>query len=388
MKPTHRKPVVPLFFLICLFVFMIKFTLAQQPADTTRGFHHDQPVESEKPRITFSGYLDAYYAYYSDSLGPGMFQKFPTGAPKSNAFGITTVQLTAAYAADRIRFQTTLHWGDLANSSWESGANGWLKFIQEANGGVRLVKSLWLEGGFFRTFIGTEGALPKENFTSSVAVPTWHQPYYMSGLRLSYDITPRLVLRVYVVNQYNGFLEGNKKKHVGFIATYALTDKITLCINNITGDDTPDSISTSHLRVYNSAMITYTGEKFKFVAGADLATQKNSKINDGSSSAMMYNTLASVKYSFIPEFAVYGRGEYYSDPEGFLGSSYISDASPAGLQIGGGTLGVEYKPIPTSYIRLESRVLKANDKYTGVFYNDGEPTNTRVEVLFNLGVWF
>lgn len=393
MKNTCHSSRIKLFSLISLIACCLYGVKAQnEPADTSKGFHHKAADEApaEKPTLVFSGYVDAYYAYYSeDSLGTVYFQKFPTAAPKRNAFGITTVQFTTSYTANRIRLQGTLHWGDLANSSWESGANGWLKFVQEANGGVRLVKSLWLEGGFFRTFIGTEGALPKENLTSSVAVPTWHQPYYMSGFRLSYDITSKLVLRLYVVNQYNGFLESNKKKHVGFIATYAVSDKVTVCVNGIYGDDTPDSVSASHLRAYNSAMVTYMDEKFKLVAGADVATQKNSKLNDGTSSALMFNVLAAVKYYFIPEFALYGRGEYFSDPQGFLGSSYVnSESQPAGLQIGGITVGAEYKPFPTSYVRLESRMLKAADKYSGVFYHDGELTNMRWELLFNVGVWF
>ena len=110
----------------------------------------------------FSGYVDAYYAYYTDSVGTNKNQKFGAVSPKSNQFGINIVQLTAQYSADRVRAIATLHYGDLPSAAWSPVYN----MIQEANAGVRLTKKIWLDAGFFKTHIGTEGLLPKDNITS------------------------------------------------------------------------------------------------------------------------------------------------------------------------------------------------------------------------------
>src|SRR6476469_1078968 len=105
------------------------------------------------PGLTLSGYADAYLAFYTDSLGPGAFQKLPTYAPRSNSICLNIVQLNAAYKTEKVRGLITLHYGDIPASSW----SGTFNMIQDANVGVRLHKKLWLDAGFFRTHIGAEG---------------------------------------------------------------------------------------------------------------------------------------------------------------------------------------------------------------------------------------
>ncbi len=84
--------------------------------------------------------------------------------------------------------------------------------FRKANAGVRLCKNLWLDAGFFRTHVGTEGLFPKENITSSVAVATYFEPYYEAGLKLSYAATEKLALSLYVLNGYNLYEDNNKKE--------------------------------------------------------------------------------------------------------------------------------------------------------------------------------
>jgi len=58
-----------------------------------------------------------------------------------------------------------------------------------------------------------------------------------------------------------------------------------------------------------------------------------------------------------------------------------------GLKIWGATLGAEYKPTENSYLRLEGRQLTADDNQE-IFHWDKENTNTRMEILFHMGVSF
>src|ERR1700746_2805557 len=119
--------------------------------------------------LKISGYVDAYYAYYTDSVGEGNYQKFPSISPRSNQFGLNTAMLTAQYDAEKVRGIVTLHFGDIPRCAWSSTFNP----LMEAHVGIRLHKTLWLDAGFFRTHFGTEGLLPKENFCSSVSVNTF-----------------------------------------------------------------------------------------------------------------------------------------------------------------------------------------------------------------------
>jgi hypothetical protein len=53
----------------------------------------------------------------------------------------------------------------------------------------------------------------------------------------------------------------------------------------------------------------------------------------------------------------------------------------------GTTAGVEYKPTENSYIRIETRRLQTDDAQK-IFIWDGKSTNTRTEMLLNIGVSF
>src|SRR6185436_19602971 len=105
------------FFTKLLFVILCtsSFALAQ---DTT-----------SHPSFAISFYADAYAAYYTDSLQPYEYQKFPSISPRSEQFGLNVAMLKANYSSDRVRSTVALHYGDVPRSTWSSTFN----FIQEAN---------------------------------------------------------------------------------------------------------------------------------------------------------------------------------------------------------------------------------------------------------------
>ena len=140
-------------------------------------------TDSILSNFSFSGYADAYYALYNDSLGTGDYQKFAAVSPRSNHIGLNVASLSAKYSSDHVRGIITIHYGDIPRCSW----SGTFNFIEEANVGVHLCKKLWLDGGFFRTHVGTEGWFPRENITSSVAVATYYEPLYQAGFKLNYN---------------------------------------------------------------------------------------------------------------------------------------------------------------------------------------------------------
>src|SRR6185295_13901862 len=81
---------------------------------TSPAFSQDT-LKQEPPRhdsVSFSGYVDAYYALYSDSIGLNDYQKFTSVSPRSNQFGLNVAMFTAKYFSKDVRGQFTLHYGD------------------------------------------------------------------------------------------------------------------------------------------------------------------------------------------------------------------------------------------------------------------------------------
>jgi hypothetical protein len=357
---------LPLF--LCTF-FLSSFSIAQ---DSTSAF-------------SFSGYADAYIAVYTDSLPAHSYQKFPTVSPRSKQFGLNIAQLSAKYSSDRLRGTIVLHYGDIPLSAWSPTFN----FIQEANIGIRICKNLWLDGGFFRSNVGTEALLPKENIASSIAIPTYFEPYYEAGFRLNYTPTDKLALNLYLLNGYNLYEDNNPKKSIGLLVTYIINPYFSVGYDNYLGDDTPDEdTSATHLRFYNNLFANYEKNKLKIQAGIDIGIQQHSDFEDADKTASMFSGLVTVRYAVAKKVNVYGRFEYFTDPQAFL-SGYVFDnnGSLSGLQMWGVTLGVEVKPTANSYVRLEGRDLVAKNGQD-LFYWNGEFSNSRLEAMLNFGVWF
>jgi hypothetical protein len=343
-------------------------------------------IMSQEPSkgIKFSGYIDAYYGHYTDSTGINDFVKFASVSPRSDHFGLNTAILTAQYDDKKYRGIITLHFGDIAHAAWSTTFNS----IMEAHAGILLHKNLWLDAGFFRTHFGTEGLLPKENFTSSVSVNTFYEPYFESGFRLNFTPNNKLAINLYVLNGYNIFEDNNHKKSLGTVITYALGDKGNIGFSNYTGDDTPlPADSISHLRMNNNIFFNYEIKKLKLQAGGNYCLQQNGDTLNKNSAYMLSGVLG-LKYQLIKKFAVYTREEIFYDPQGFMSGVIIDvNGMKTGYRLWGETFGIEYKPADNCYVRLEEREL-ITDKKELIFRWDGTLRNYRSEITLNMGVWF
>jgi hypothetical protein len=335
-------------------------------------------------KLSFSGYVDAYYAVYSDNVGKNQVQKFPTVSPRSNQFGLNVAMLTAKYGGDKIRSTITLHMGDIPRTTW----SGNYPYLQEANAGIRLSKKVWLDAGLFRTHFGTECLMPKENYTSSVAVATYYEPYYEAGVKLNYNPTEKLSFNFFAFNGYGIYDDNNGMKSVGMLATYVFNDKWNIGYSNYVGDDSPDSSKATYMRSFHNVFINYHYKKFKFTTGADLNFQQHSKLTNSKQSAIMWTALAIADYQIAKRTDVYSRAEIINDAHGIMTGVWIDKKGKVtGLKLWGITLGMQYKPTENSYIKLEGRLLQANSNQE-IFFTNQKFVNYRWETMMNMGVWF
>ncbi len=361
----------PAILIICCF-FLVNKSGAQK-IDTISTF-------------SITGYADAYYAYYTDSLGPNKFQQFPNTSPKSNTPSLNIAQLSFLYNAEKVRAAAVFGFGDFISCTWAPAP---YNNIMEAHVGFKVYSKLWIDAGFFRTHFGTEFLLPVENFTSSIAVGTFYETAFESGVKLNFDPTPKLEINLFLLNGYTMFVDNNNKKSFGIGITYNVNDKVGLGYTNYIGDDTPADIAGDpHLRIANNVFINYTGKKLKLQLGADYFVQQNSDIATYKSNASMFSALATARYQAAKRCAIYCRGEFFTDPDGIV-SPVITDHSgtKTGYKLWGATAGFEFKPTEGSYIRLENRYLKM-DKDQYIYMHNGIGQNARYEIMVNGGVTF
>ena len=333
-------------------------------------------------KVIMSGYIDTYFAHYSDSVNSNGYEKFPTISPRNNQFGINILQLSAKYQSNHFRGTATLFGGDCPSAAWSP----FLNFIQEANVGFKVVKKLWFDMGFFRTHIGLESIQPRENMALSLATTTYYEPYFLSGAKLTWQHSDKLTIQVNAFNSFNQFIETNKNKAVGISISYNPTSKIRTSFSSIVCNEAPNG-AIQQLRSYSNFCFIYNAQKVILGWEGNLGFESHAQLANPTKSAFMASSLLAAKYRFTPKWAVYGRGELFYDPNEILtGPVFNTNHSIVGEDLVGITHGYEFKPIPNSFIRVEGRWL--NNWSNALFSMNGNASKNRLEILFGIGLWF
>lgn len=330
----------------------------------------------QQAKLNIGGYVSSYFAYYDDDTEQNGFVQFPTMAARNKQFGLNMALIDMQYVSKNIRSNLGIHFGDIPQSVWSKQYN----VIQEANAGIKLIKHLWFDAGFFRSHIGVESSQPRENITSSMTLVNFYEPYFLAGMKLTYEVNSKLSIQVNSFNSLNSFVDNNKNKFVGTSIVYQPTNNLSLTYNFITGTETPDSVKTKQQRYYNNFYLTYTSAKILIAAEANYGLQTHSLKSDLTKNASMYSGLIVLKYQAIKKFAVYGREEFFSDYNQILtGATNISHS------VYGTTAGFEYKPFTKVALSLEGRLLQSENL---IFVQGNKVTNYRNELIFCLDVWF
>ncbi len=386
-KKSVRKLLASLFLIVSPAAFTQITVKPKDSTDLTFTGTRINPYSIEYDstgKILVSAYVDTYYGYYSDQETTAGYVKFPTISPRSGQFGLNIAQVSAKYQSARFRGVGTVFFGDVANSAWSPKYN----MIQEANAGFRIAGKFWLDAGFFRTHIGLESIQPRENIAISLATTTYFEPYYLSGAKLSYEPSDKWTFQVNAFNGFNNFVDNNANKMFGVSVAHNPTKNFNITLSSVVCDESPDGFPQAQTRSYTNLISIFRSNRTTIGFEVNYGLQSHTKLSDSTQTAQMFSTLLAGKYRFTTKWAGYGRVEYFSDPDEMLTGPVENELHQLiGLDIFGITAGVEFKPIPNSYVRLEGRLLNTEPGEM-IFLQNGSYTSQRYEVLFGMGLWF
>jgi hypothetical protein len=325
-------------------------------------------------KFKLSTYIDAYYAYDNDK---NIFQEqrlIDLISPHRDQIRLNIAALSLKYNTEKIRSTVTLQYGDIPEVNWKPVTK--YDMLQEANIGFSPYKNLWIDAGYFMTHIGAEG-LPKNNILSSFSLPVYVEPILQSGIKVGYDFSEKFSACLHLINGYNLFEDNNKNKSFGVQLAYTPIGQLKITYNNIIGNEMPIGID-GKLRIFNNLIFNISPcKKVDLVASFDLCSQEKSKRLDTTATAYTYGGFVSARYKFNPQFSTTIRGEFYQDIDGVLCGSV---GAYNWLKGNGVTIGCEYRPIESAYIRAEARYLKL-DKELQVF----DKGNERTEGMLSFG---
>ena len=336
--------------------------------------------------FTVNGYVDTYIAYDNDKSSTP--RQFSSIAPYRDEFRLNLAMIAVRYNNDKVRGNVAIHFGDIPKINWPQEPNDYLQFVQEANLGFSPAKNLWIDAGFFLTHIGGEGVIPKYNFFQSLSLCTYFEPFYQSGLRLSYA-GKKFYGALFFLNGYNVFNDNNKNKSFGAQLGFKPNKKFEITYNNIIGNEMPSG-TEGKIRIYNNLVVKfYPDKKFEVILCSDFCRQQKSKLTDSTKTSNMFSGFLAIKYHIIKKLSASIRGEVFYDKDGaFTGNvaTELPGIPLSGLTANGFSAAIEYNPADNSYFRLESRYLKAGENQY-IFF-DKEKKNYRIEAILSGGIEF
>ncbi len=347
-----------------------------------------QTPDTTAATLTLSAYVDGYYAAYSNDRPASELQPFTTVGARNKSIGLNVAQVGVKYAAERVRANVVLHYGDIMKATWSQD----FQAVQRANAGVRLAPKLWLDAGFFATHIGSESFLPKNNMLSQTAVLTFNEPFYQAGAKLSYAATERLSLELWVLNGYNRFVDNNSAKSLGLLAVFEVNDGLALGFSNVFGRESADGAAVKQFRYYQNAYVDYRFGKWRSLTGVDYGAQTNSDLAGEGRTAQLVSGHTTLRRAFAKTFGATARVETYQDKQGFISGALdrrsvdpqVSLASE-GLRWTAYALGGEWAPTEGAYLRFEARHVQLASVYD-VFNTGGRTDRYRRELLVTVGV--
>lgn len=338
-----------------------------------------QAPEKGEPKLTISGYAEAYYVFDFNKPENHTRPGFLYNHTRHNELNVNLAFVKANYVADRVRGNVAIMAGTYAQYNMASEQE-LIRHIFEANAGVRIGKGLWVDAGIMPAHIGFESAIGKDNFTLTRSLVAENTPYYESGAKISWTPNDKWYFAAMYLNGWQRIKrpDANQTPGFGTQVTFRPTGKVTLNWSTFAGNDKPDSVR--QMRYFNNLYGTFAfSSKLSLIAGFDIGVEQKQKGSNDMNT--WYNPTVIARYAFTDKIAMAGRYEYYNDTDGVI----IATGTPNGFRTGGYSLNLDVSPVSQVLFRLEGKLYNSKDE---IFDKGGTPKKENFSIATSLAFSF
>jgi hypothetical protein len=220
--------------------------------------------------------------------------------------------------------------------------------------GVRVAENAWIDGGVYFSHIGSESWISRDNLTYTRSLIAEYTPYYESGVKFTWQATPKLSVLATVVNGWQIISENNEDKSFGARLDFAASPRLTLSYYNLYGNEQPEGDeSLSRLLNGVSAKFAPNG-KLTLLATADFGRQDGA---DGADASTWWGGAAIARWQATERVGVSARVEAYDDEDQVI----ILTGGDA-FQATGFSLGLDFAPQTGLVWRTEIRSLRGKNE--------------------------
>ncbi|MGN6509804.1 MAG: porin [Chitinophaga sp.] len=338
----------------------------------------DQP-EKKEPKLTISGYAEAYYSYDFNQPENHTRPGFLYNHTRHNELNINLAFLKANYSSGRVRANVAVMAGTYAQYNL-AAEQELLRHVYEANVGVRAGDNVWIDAGIMPSHIGLESAVSKDCYTLTRSIMAENTPYYETGTKVTWSPDEKWTISAMYLNGWQRMKrpDANQTPAFGTQLTFRPGSRVTLNWSTFLGNDKPDSVR--RMRYFNDVYgIFNIMDKFTLVAACDYGVEKKQEGESGVSS--WYSSMAVARYAFTEKVAMAVRYEYYDDENGVI----IATGTPNGFSTSGYSVNLDVAPAANVLFRIEGKWYNGKDD---IFTKGPETKNSNVAVTTSLAVSF
>jgi hypothetical protein len=306
-------------------------------------------------RFEFGGFVDMYYAFNTNR--PASQNNFIPGegtdGKKSNQFGLGLAALEL-HVKSPVIVHLVINYGTATEVEHVNeptgdyiGPNVW-KFIQQAYLGYKIPigRGLKVELGIFPCHIGFEDFNSKNNWNYTRGWVAENQPYYQTGIKLSYPFTDRFTAQFFYLNGWQNVGENNNWKTFGSSLLYALP-KVSFFFNTLIGPEQPND--HDHWRfLFDGIVVADVTPKLSLALNPDYGFEQMPT----GDLAHWWGVAVFARYSPLAWMSWAARAEYFHDG---LGSRVMYSLTGTEQTLWEGTLTFEVRPVDRLIVRLEGR---------------------------------
>ena len=338
-------------------------------------------------KVTFGGFIDSYYAYDVDrpkTLDRSFFSGLPftTQPARHNEFNVNLAYVEANVTGNRLHGRLSLQVGTSVQANYAAeptlgvvSGPSLSRLIQEGYAGYQVAPTFWIDAGVFYSNAGAETWASKDNPTYTRSLVADYSPYYSSGVRGIWQATPKLAIRLDVVNGWQNISETNTDKGVGLRLDYAPSAPLAIAYYNFFNTETGNRV-----RVFNGVDAKFSSTRATLLGELDYGTLGSGSTTAGT--ATWWGFTAVAKQQVASQMWVVGRVERYSDPE----QVNINTGMPLPFVGNGASIGVDVAPQSRVLWRTEARGFFTEH---AIFPNDGKgPRNNDGFVVTSLSLAF
>lgn len=340
-------------------------------------------IWSKKPTIEIMGFADVFYAYDFNEPDGSTRQSFFFNHNRHNEFNLNLGLIDFQVSHEKYRANLGVHTGVYANDNYVAEP-GLLKSIYEASIGLSLNKknNLWLDAGVFPSHLGFESAVSIDNPTLTRSLVAESSPYFLSGVKLSYQPSDKWDMSFTVCNGWQRIkrLYGNSLPGFGTQISFMPSKKVTLNWSTYGGSEYPDDFR--RMRYFSNLYgIFDVSKKINLILGFDYGMEQ--VFTSRTDYHEWFSPIMIAQYEISNKWKTAVRVEYYNDEAGII----IPTGTVNGFQTLGASLNLDYSPYENVALRLEGRYLDSKDNVFELQDNNTF-TNTNFVLAVSLAIKF